>query len=245
MKAMILAAGLGTRLKPFTDKTPKALVPLLEKPLLFYLINRLKKAGTKEIIINAHHHADQVIDYLSKNDFNIRIEVSLENTLLDTGGGLKKAAWFFDDGQPFIFHNVDVLSSIDIIEMMKFHKKTDALVTVAVKKRDTSRQFLFDKNDCLVGWTSTESGETILSRQAKDSVQKLSFLGIHVISPKIFRVLPEEKIFSIIDAYLKLAQNPKAIKAYRCDDDFWLDLGKIDQLQIAEDYLISQRGNTK
>ena len=243
MKAMILAAGLGTRLKPLTDKTPKALIPLLGKPLLYYLINRLKEIGVKEIIINVHHHAEQIIDYLKKNDFNMRIEVSIEKTLLDTGGGLKKAAWFFNDDQPFIFHNVDVLSSIDLVRMMEVHTRTNALVTVAVKKRNTSRHFLFDADDSLIGWTSTESGETILSREAGNSVQKLSFLGIHIISPQIFSLLPEDNIFSIIGAYLKLAQKPQTIMAYRCDEAFWLDLGKIDNIQTAEDYLTSQTGN--
>ena len=238
---MILAAGLGTRLRPLTDNTPKALIPVRGKPLLYYLIKRLKKAGVNEIIINVHHHASQIIDYVKKNDFDIRIEISFEKTLLDTGGGLKKSAWFFDDKQPFILHNVDVLSSIDLTKMMKFHEHQNVLATVAVKKRDTSRHFLFDSDDYLVGWTSAESGETILRRDLVNSLQKLSFLGVHVISPEIFRHLPQDKIFSIINVYLDLAQIPKAICAYHCDDAFWLDLGKLSNLKSAEEYLISTK----
>jgi NDP-sugar pyrophosphorylase family protein len=239
MKAMILAAGLGTRLRPLTDTTPKALIPIRGKPLLYYLIQRLKKAGVSEIIINVHHHGAQIIEYFKQNNFDVRIQISLEKTLLDTGGGLKNAAWFFNDNQPFILHNVDVLSSIDLVKMMEYHKGQNVLATVAVKQRDTPRQFLFDADDYLVGWTSTDSGETILSRKEETSAQKLSFLGIHIISPKIFGLLPKDKIFSIIEAYLDLARSPKTICAYHCDDAFWFDLGKTDGLKRAEEYLIS------
>ena len=161
MKAMILAAGLGTRLKPLTDKIPKALLMINDKPLLFYIINKLKQAGVNEIILNVHHHAEQIIDFLKENNhFNISVEISNEEDLLDTGGGLKKAGYFFDDGNPFLLHNVDVISSIDLTEMINHHNNQRNLVTLAVKRRKTSRYLLFDSNEQLVGWKSVTKDQT-------------------------------------------------------------------------------------
>lgn len=241
MKAMILAAGLGTRLKPLTDKIPKALLPLADKPLLYYLIQKLKRAGIDEIIINVHHYTELICDYLEKNNkFDIRIEISKENTLLDTGGGLKNTAWFFEDNQPFILHNVDVISSIDLEHMINYHNKNDALVTLAVKKRKTSRYFLFDSDDLLVGWQSLQTGVTKTTRETTGSIEPFSFLGVHVISPEIFQLLPEKEIFSIVEAYLDLAKKERII-AYHSDEDFWLDLGRKENLKPAEDYVLSKK----
>src|SRR5229473_984148 len=151
MKAMILAAGLGTRLRPLTDTRAKALVELSGRTLLEITLTRLRTFGITEVIINVHHFADQVISYLkSHNNFGLRIEISREEILLDTGGGLKKAAWFFqensgNDAEAFFLHNVDVLSSIDLALMLQSHKESDSLVTVAVQKRESSRQLLFDE----------------------------------------------------------------------------------------------------
>jgi NDP-sugar pyrophosphorylase family protein len=155
MKAMILAAGLGTRLKPLTDSCPKALVELNNRTLLEITLTRLRVFGVTEVIINVHHHADMVIDYLkSKNNFNLRIEISREEVLLDTGGGLKKASWFFLEhpkniDEPFLLHNVDVLSSIDFAQMLQFHTDHHALATLAVQSRESSRQLLFDNHSHL------------------------------------------------------------------------------------------------
>ena len=161
MKAMVLAAGLGTRLKPFTDKVPKALLEINDKPLLFYIINKLKQAGVNQIILNVHHQAEQIINYLNEhNHFDITIEISHEDDLLDTGGGLKKAGYFFDDGNPFFLHNVDVISSIDLTAMINHHNNQRNLVTLAVKRRKTSRYLLFDSNEQLVGWKSVTKNQT-------------------------------------------------------------------------------------
>ncbi len=155
MKAMILAAGLGTRLKPLTDTRPKALVELNNRTLLEITITRLRTLGVTEFIINVHHHADMVVNYLkSKNNFNLRIEISREEILLDTGGGLKKASWFFLEDpkaldEPFLLHNVDVLSTIDFSQMLQFHNDHHALATLAVQSRPSSRQLLFDDHDQL------------------------------------------------------------------------------------------------
>ncbi|HNW54747.1 MAG TPA: sugar phosphate nucleotidyltransferase, partial [Bacteroidales bacterium] len=161
MKAMIFAAGLGTRLKPYTETMPKALVPVGGVPMLELLLNHLKQNGFSRIIINVHHFAGQVVDFLDRNhNFGLDIAISHEeDLLLDTGGGLKKAAWFFDDQQPFLVQNVDVMSDIDYLEMLRFHTQTQSLVTLAVSERESSRYFLFDNTMQLSGWENVKTGE--------------------------------------------------------------------------------------
>jgi len=161
----------------------------------------------------------------------------MEDTLLDTGGGLKKASLFFDDDQPFLLHNVDVLSEIDLDQMMAFHLKHKALATLAVRRRKTSRYLLFNQKNRLIGWQSMETGKTDLVEKTTQNPENLSFLGIHILSPDIFPLLPEENKFSIIKAYLALAKKGHAIIGYRNDKDFWVDLGRKKNLQQAEEYL--------
>jgi NDP-sugar pyrophosphorylase family protein len=241
MKAMILAAGLGTRLKPLTDSTPKALVPLAGKPLLFYIIDRLISVGVKQIIINLHHFPDKIIEYIEDNKkFGIEIDFSQEEKLLDTGGGLKHASWFFDDNQPFILHNVDILSEIDFNQMISFHHQSNALATLAVKKRKTSRYLLFNQKNRLVGWQSIDTGKSELVNETTQPLENLSFMGIHILSPDIFPLLPDENEFSIIKAYLALAKKGQAIIGYRNDEDFWIDLGRRENLSRAEEYIFSK-----
>jgi len=161
MKAMILAAGLGTRLKPLTDDRPKALVTVAGRTLLQITLDRLRSFGVLEVIVNTHHHADMILEYLAANqNFGMTIEISREPVLLDTGGGLKNAAWFFQDsgqsiGEPFILHNVDVISTIDLVGMVRFHKEQSALATLAVQNRETSRYLVFDNHGQLCGRSST------------------------------------------------------------------------------------------
>jgi NDP-sugar pyrophosphorylase family protein len=229
MKAMILAAGLGTRLRPLTDDRPKALVTVAGRTLLEIALARLRAFGVREVIVNAHHYAEMIIEYLKANDnFGMRIEVSREETLLDTGGGLKKAAHFFGGSQePFILHNVDVISSIDLGRMMRFHTEENALATLAVQERESSRLLLFDEQGQLRGRRT--------GRDAKAGLA-LAFCGIHVLSPQIFAKINEEGAFSIIDAYLRLAAQGEKIVAYRADDCYWRDLGRPESiLQAALD----------
>jgi len=241
MKAMILAAGLGTRLKPLTYSIPKAMVPLAGKPFIFYVIDKLIAAGISQIIINVHHFPDAIIEYIKTNKmFGIDIAFSKEENLLDTGGGMKKASWFFDDGQPFILHNVDVISGIDLAAMLDYHRQKNSLATLAVRERKTSRYFLFDQENRLVGWQSLKTGEKKIVTQLSQDPKKLSFMGIHIISPEIFSQFPDEEEFSIIKAYLNLAQSGKRISGYRCDADFWIDMGKKENLEQAEKYLIAK-----
>ena len=233
MKAMILAAGLGTRLRPLTDSIPKALVKINNKTLLEITINRIKEFGISEMIINIHHFADQIIQFLKENNyFDIQIEISREENLLDTGGGLKKAGWFFNDNEPFLVHNVDVLSNVNINELLKFHKKNSTIATLATRTRKTSRYFLTDSHNTLCGWESVQLNEKKIVRQSPGNLSRVSFMGIHIISPLLLAYLPNEEKFSIVDAYLKIAEN-HVIKTMPCDTYRWLDLGKPEQLSQA------------
>ena len=233
MKAMILAAGLGTRLRPLTDDRPKALVEINGRTLLEITLARLRSFGVREVIINVHHFADMIVEYMKANDnFGMRIEVSREEALLDTGGGLKKAAWFFQDSRghsgketPFILHNVDVLSTIDLERMRQLHFETQALATLAVQDRETSRYLLFDERRQLCGRRAGRDQPPELVRPAQQA-QAWAFSGIHVISPRLLAMMTEDGVFSIIAWYLRLASQGEKILAFRADEYYWRDLGR-------------------
>jgi NDP-sugar pyrophosphorylase family protein len=241
MKAMVLAAGLGTRLRPLTDDRPKALVEVGGRTLLEITLTRLRTFGIREVIVNVHHFADQVISLLeAHSNFGMRIAVSREDVLLDTGGGLKKAGWFFLEGadsnaEPFVLHNVDVVSAIDLQRVVAFHSETQALATLAVQQRDTSRQLVFDENLQLCGRRIGRDRKPEMVRAAKGT-QKLAFSGVHILSPRLLPLMKEDGIFSIIDCYLRLASGGEKIAAFRADEYYWRDLGKpADLLQAARD----------
>jgi NDP-sugar pyrophosphorylase family protein len=250
MKAMILAAGLGTRLRPLTDTRPKALVEVAGRTLLEITLSRLRSFGVNEVIINVHHFADMVVDYLkSHNNFGMRIEISREDDLLlDTGGGLKKAAWFFlNDAkrnpssaphEPFFLHNVDVISTIDLRRMLQSHNENRALATLAVQSRDSSRLLLF--NDQLqlsgrIGGTGIPAcAPQDRTHQNTPHLHPFAFSGIHVISPRLLPMITEEGVFSIIPAYVRLAAQGEKILAFRADEYYWRDLGRPSDLSQAE-----------
>ena len=241
MKALIFAAGLGTRLKPLTETMPKALVPVEGKPLLEHVILRLKKSGVTGIVINIHHFADQIINFVhSQNDFNIDITFSDErNLLLDTGGGLKKAAFFFNDNQPFFVYNVDILSDVNLKQMYSAHIQSQALSTLFVSERKTSRYLLFSNENSLVGWYNQQSRE-IKPKNSDinfEECNQLAFNGIHVISPEIFPLMNEwpEK-FSIIEFYLSIAKKSN-IRAFQQKGSKVIDVGKIDTLKDAGNFV--------
>jgi NDP-sugar pyrophosphorylase family protein len=348
MKAMILAAGLGTRLRPLTDTRPKALVEVSGRPLLEITLSRLSSFGVHDVIINVHHFPDMILDYLKAHDnFGLHIEISREEQLLDTGGGLKKASWFFlqdsaHSEEPFILHNVDVISTIDLHRMAEFHNAKQALATLAVQHRNSLRQLLFDVDLRLCGRRASFDQEPELVRgyplnppqEATDSVpaqkangviprasdedarrtstsnvsptsrlhasdkrtqitsqshcadtlqestaqpvpcpaeagmpirmeregtasavpnsaansralapevslQPFAFTGIHIISPRLLRLMPEQGVFSIIDTYLHLCAHGENILAFLTDDAYWRDLGKpADLAQAARDRTI-------
>jgi mannose-1-phosphate guanylyltransferase len=241
MKAMVLAAGLGTRLRPLTADRPKALLEISGRTLLEMTLCRLRGFGIREVIVNVHHFAGMILEYLrAKDNFGMRIETSREDVLLDTGGGLKKAAWFFLDDpverdQPFLLHNVDILSTIDLERLVQFHIEHDALVTLAVQERTSSRYLLFNERLQLCGRRFEPDQTTEVARPFQKA-QALAFSGIHVISPRLFAMMTEEGAFCIIQAYLRLAAQREKLLAFRADDYYWRDLGTPDSLkQAAED----------
>jgi mannose-1-phosphate guanylyltransferase len=241
MKAMILAAGLGTRLRPITDNRPKALVEIAGRTLLEITLSRLYAFGIRDVIINVHHFPEMILEYLKTNDyFGMRMEVSREEVLLDTGGGLKKAAYFFLEHsshfeEPFILHNVDVISTIDLRRMVQFHTENQALATLAVQDRETARYLLFDERLQLCGRQSGRDQKTELVRSSQQA-QALAFSGIHVISPRLFAMMNEEGVFSIITSYLRLAAQGEKILAFRADKYYWRDLGTPENvMQAARD----------
>ena len=304
MKAMILAAGLGTRLRPLTDNRPKALVEIDGRTLLEITLTRLRPFGINEVIINVHHFAGMVVDYLkSHSNFGMRIEISREDDLLlDTGGGLKKASWFLLETarhsslaplhspiEPFLLHNVDVISTIDLSRMLQFHNEHNALATLAVQSRESSRLLLFDDHVQLVGRAgrsqkaNSSAGESGVTASVGDEpgnggvipslatnpglvsahsridqaaltsptdrpserieesasspnsplLHPLAFSGIHIISPRLLPLLTEEGVFSIMDAYLRLAAQGEKILAFRADEYYWRDLSRPSDLSQA------------
>jgi NDP-sugar pyrophosphorylase family protein len=238
LKALILAAGLGTRLMPLTANLPKALVKINGVTLLEIALRKVAAAGFSDIIVNVHHHAGQVIDFLSKNQFpGINISISNESSLLlDTGGAIRKARWFLDGKEPFLVHNVDIISDISIQSLLSGHLKKKALATLSVSDRPTKRYFLFDKSLKLSGWTDTSTGETRWAGKAIDDAQKLAFNGIHILSPEIFSMMEEKERFSVIDLYLKMAEN-KPIFGQLQPGNTWFDLGKPEQIEIVASFL--------
>jgi NDP-sugar pyrophosphorylase family protein len=226
-RAMILAAGLGTRLRPITDTIPKALIKVDGRTLLEGAIRHLANYGVKEIIINVHHFADQIIRYLNQNNnFGLNITISDEKSqLLDTGGGLKKSSGFFAGREPFFVRNVDIISDLDLKNMMEYHLQSHALATLAVRKRETSRYFLFNYDHRLCGWTNLETGEKILSSESSRNLQMLAFSGIQILNPEIFALITEEGKFSLTTLYLRLAID-HLIKGFMDRGSVWRDVGK-------------------
>lgn len=242
MKAMIFSAGLGTRLRPLTNNLPKALIKINGRCLLELAIKKLNYYGFKEIIINVHHWSEKIIDFLRANkNFGLNIAISNESDLLlDTGGGLKKAAWFFNDNQPFLIHNVDIISNINLKNFYQHHLRSSALATLAVSKRQTSRYLLFNKENNLVGWQNLKTGEekiSVKNKKPRGQLVPLAFNGIQTVSPKIFSFMPTEKVFSIIDLYLTLAKK-HSIKYFDFTGSLWLDVGKLENLKTAEELIL-------
>ncbi|MDR0368909.1 MAG: nucleotidyltransferase family protein [Bacteroidales bacterium] len=232
MKAMIFAAGLGTRLKQLTQHRPKALVEVNGKPLLLHVIEKLKQAGVDNLIVNLHHYPQQIVDFVRNNDWGVNICFSLEeDKLLDTGGGLKKAASFFDDGKPFFIHNVDVISDVDLQEMYHYHLKKNALATLAVRNRDTQRYFLFNENLCLCGRENKQINQRIVFPDISTETKlfPLAFSGIHVVSPQIFEFFPEEEVFPIIDLYTR---KHSRVFAFLHNYGNWKDMGKVEDFLL-------------
>ncbi len=244
MKAMIFAAGLGTRLRPLTDSMPKALVPLAGKPMLERVILRMKEAGFDDITVNIHHFGQQIIDFLhAHNNFGVKIHISDErDELLDTGGGIRKARPFLEGSEPFLVHNADILSDIDLADFYHRHVKSGVEATLLVSQRKTSRYLLFDDQLQLHGWVNKQTGELKpagLDATKASSLQELAFGGIHVISPTLLHRMDAAQWsgkFSIIPFYLSVCREAR-IEGYPLQDARWFDIGKPETLKLAEEYL--------
>ena len=244
MKAMIFAAGLGTRLKPITDTLPKALVPVGGEPLLYHVITKLKAAGYTELVINVHHFADQIREYLATHDFGLPISISDETSeLLETGGGIAHAKdLLLPTGEPFLIHNVDILSNLDI-PWFRSQTRPEAVSTLLVSERETSRYLLFDGEMRLVGWTNVTTGEvrSPYPDLNPDHYHKLAFAGIHNLSPAIFDAFEQAGFtgrFPIMDFYIRECAN-YPIYGVSAPGLRLLDVGKVDSLAQAEELLAS------
>ncbi|MEE4312328.1 MAG: nucleotidyltransferase family protein [candidate division KSB1 bacterium] len=235
MKAMILAAGFGTRLRPLTDNKPKALVELNGKPILQILIERLIQFGINDIIINAHHYSDLIVNFLEeKEHFNINIVISREEDILGTGGGLAKVAHFFDDDAPFLLHNVDIVTNLNYRHLLEHHLSGDNLATLVVSERETSRYFFIDRNDLICGHGNQDNALLRIMRYPCCLSRKVAFNGIHIISPEILSNITERGTFSIITLYLRLIAEGHKIGAYHMPSCYWKDIGRIKDLRSAE-----------
>jgi len=228
MKAMILAAGFGTRLKPITDSIPKPLIEVNGEVILERIIRRLSASGFDEIVINVHHLAGKIKNFLkSKNNFGLRIELSEEKEILGTGGALKKAEWFLRNSGHFILHNADIYTNLDYQNLYKCHLRYNSLATLAVKNRDSKSYLLFDENMNLKG----------ISSKKESGYKSLAFSGVHVISAEIFSKMTELGFFSIIDVYMRLIGEGEILKGFCDDKSLWFDIGSIGKLEELNKFL--------
>ncbi|WMJ73971.1 nucleotidyltransferase family protein [Cytophagaceae bacterium ABcell3] len=234
MKAMIFAAGLGTRLKPFTNNKPKALAEVNGVTLLERNIGYLKSFGINEFIVNVHHFPDQILNLLKENEnYGCKIHISDETEqLLETGGGLKKATPVLDGQEPFVVMNVDILTDLDIASMLDYHQRHKPMVTLAVTKRTTSRYFLFNDKNELCGWKNTKSGEEKVVKDEPELEEK-AFSGIHIIEPDFLHMISQEGKFSIVEVYLELCKNQK-ILGFDHSNGILIDVGKPEAVNEAE-----------
>lgn len=231
---MILAAGLGTRLKPYTDAHPKALASVNGKTLLQRNIEYLNQEGISDIIVNVHHFPEQIKAAIAQLNLGTK-SVTISNEtgeLLETGGGLKKASWFFEDGEPFVLMNVDILTDLNLAKFIEFHKSSGALATLAVTSRSTSRYFLFNEMNLLSGWRNVSTGEEKITRSTAEYIQK-AFSGIQIVSPRIFSLIPFIGKFSLVDVYLYLSATEE-IRAFDHTGSRFIDVGKPESILEAE-----------
>jgi NDP-sugar pyrophosphorylase family protein len=236
MRAMILAAGHGTRLRPLTDRIPKSLVKFHGKPLLEIIIEMLLDYGIEKIVVNVHHLADQVVEFLESRDYyNRKVLVSDEtDRLMDTGGGVLKARELLDNGEPFILYNVDVYTNLDLNKLVAAHHSHNALMTIAVMRRNTSRSLLFDEQDWLTGWQNNITGEKKIIREFTGNLTDYGNSCIYVINPEFFRLVSINEPVSLTDLYLELARK-YLIKGYVHNQDYWYNLGLYDTFLKAEE----------
>jgi N-acetyl-alpha-D-muramate 1-phosphate uridylyltransferase len=234
MKAMIFAAGRGTRLRPLTNNIPKALVEVGGRTMLEIVADKLVNRGVNTLVINIHHHSDLSRAFIEKLNYpGTKIIISDESTeLLDTGGGLLKAREWLAGDQPFFVYNVDVLSDIDLDQMLNAHRASGSLATLAVADRRTSRYLLLDSQNLLSGWLNTSTGEKIICRNDTGILRQMAFSGIHIIDPEIFNYIDNNGCFPILPEYLRIASH-HSISCFVHKPDLWADIGTMEKLQAA------------
>ncbi len=235
MKAMIYTGGLESRMQPSSSEKPRELLEINGEPLLGMLIKRLADQGFKEIIVNVHHFAARILDFVRDADFgDVIVEVSDETDLvLDSGGGLKKTAWFFDDNRAFLVYNLEVLSDTGLKLLYDSHNGSGALATLLVRKREATRFMLFDDDMRLCGWQNLETGEEVVYSGRSQHLRKMAFSRIQVVSPALFNMMPEKDVFSLVDIYLHLARR-HLIRGYIDNESIWMDLARAEGVIEAE-----------
>ncbi|MEJ2320175.1 MAG: sugar phosphate nucleotidyltransferase [Gemmatimonadales bacterium] len=236
---MILAAGVGERLRPLTEHAPKALVAVAGVPMLERVARRLIDAGAERLIINVHHHADQIEEYVTRRGgFGVEVRFSREEEApLETGGGLLEAAPLFERNEPFLLHNVDIISDIDLAAIWGAHKKAGPLATLAVNRRPTARPLLVDDGG-FRGLANLNTRWRAEARSAIGRTEEIGFAGIHVVSPEIFELITERGRFSIMELYLRLAREGHAIDTFDMTDALWLEVGDPARLREAESIMM-------
>jgi NDP-sugar pyrophosphorylase family protein len=237
MKALLLAAGVGSRLAPLTDETPKALIPVAGVPMLERALLRLKAAGASSFVVNAHHHAQKVSDFCAELSRRHEVPVSVsreDDLLLDTGGAVKKAAALLRGREPFFVHNADVLTDLDLRALYAAHLESGALATLSVRRRDSGRAYLFDARGRFAGHDDQKAGRTTWAKSPVQDALRLAFDGIHVMSPELLDKMTESGAFSITKTYLRLAGAGADIRAFRSDRWAWHDIGTPEKLAAAE-----------
>ncbi len=236
MNAMIFSAGLGSRLRPFTNNVPKALIKVNGKPLIQIVLESLVKQGFDNIVVNVHHHADAIEEFLENfKKKGLRLNISREEKLLDTGGGLKKAIDFFDKGEPVLLHNVDVITNLNLNSLIEFARVKNADAALAVRARKTNRYLLFNSNYELAGWENVTEGKKIIVKSG-NPLKRLAFSGVTVVSPLFLRHLPNAEVFPLVEAFLKLTGETKII-GYEDNNSYWFDVGTPQKLKLAEEFL--------
>lgn len=230
--AMVFAAGKGTRLGKISEHTPKALLQIDGKPLIYYILTNLYQSGFTHVVVNLHHHRDQVQKFLAGFKISgFQVLISDESdALLETGGGLKFAKALFNDAKHILLHNVDIISDIKLEELFDVHCASKNIATLAVRNRQTSRYFLFDDQLTLKGWTNTSDGE--MKKYSDAPLRPLAFSGIHVISSELFELMPDKPVFSMTDLYLHICRD-HAVKAWVHDQDLWIDVGRPEHFEQA------------
>ena len=238
MEAMILAAGLGTRLKPLTDDTPKALVPVDGVPMLERVALRLVDAGADRLIVNVHHHSDQIERFIaSRGGFAVDVSISVEEEApLDTGGGLLFAAPHFRRSESFLLHNVDVLSDLDLRAFYEVHERSGALATLAVRSTEAERYLLMSDDGSFCGYGSRSAGDRRCGHSGDQAVHPVEFCGIHALRPHVFDLISERGVFSIIYVYFRLAEEGYDVRLHDIGDTWWIDIGTHESLAQARDH---------